>query len=136
MKIGTLARKSGLSTHTLRYYERIGLLPYADRDRSGQRDYDDNILNWIEFVGRLKTTNMPIRDMLRYAEFVGLGDQTFRQRREMLEKHRDRVRDHLAELNACLRVLDKKIAFYTEAQERTRDDDPESISNTQARTGT
>ena len=135
MKIGTLARKSGLSAHTLRYYERIGLLPYADRDRSGQRDYDDAILDRIEFIGRLKTTDMPIRDMLRYAELLGLGDRTFRQRREMLEKHRDRVRDHLAELNACLRVLDKKIAFYM-AQERTRNDDPEQTSNPQARTGT
>lgn len=67
MKIGELAGRSGLSAHTIRYYERIGLLPYADRDRSRQRDYDASILTWIDFLGRLKTTGMPIREMLRYA---------------------------------------------------------------------
>jgi DNA-binding transcriptional MerR regulator len=123
MKIGNLAKKSGLSAHTLRYYERIGLMPYADRDRSGQRDYDVSILAWIEFLGRLKTTDMPIREMLRYAELLERGDQTFSQRREMLERHRKRVKERLAELNACLRVLDKKIASYAEAEERTKDDE-------------
>ena len=54
MKIGELAKRSGLSAHTIRYYERIGLLPYADRDRSGQRDYDASILTWIDLLGRLK----------------------------------------------------------------------------------
>ena len=126
MKIGNLARKSGLSTHTLRYYERIGLLPYADRDRSGQRDYDASILNWIEFLGRLKSTDMPIRNMLRYAELAERGDQTFTERREMLESHRDRVKERVAELNACLRVLDIKIASYQEAEKRTGNDRQES----------
>jgi len=97
-------------------------MPYADRDRSGQRDYDVSILNWIEFLGRLKTTDMPIREMLRYAELLERGDQTFSQRREMLESHRDRVKERLAELNACLHVLDKKIASYAEAEERTKYD--------------
>ena len=122
MKIGNLARKSGLSTHTLRYYERIGLLPYADRDRSGQRDYDASILNWIEFLGRLKSTDMPIRDMLRYAELAERGDQTFTERRELLESHRAQVKERVAELNACLRVLDNKIASYREAEKRTGND--------------
>jgi DNA-binding transcriptional MerR regulator len=125
MKIGDLAKRSGLSAHTLRYYERIGLLPYADRDRSGQRDYGAEILTWIEFLGRLKTTGMPIRDMLRYAELVGGGKDTLGQRRQMLEEHRERVRAHMADLKACLRVLDGKIAFYTEAEERTEDDGQE-----------
>lgn len=122
MKIGDLAKRSGLSAHTLRYYERIGLLPYADRDRSGQRDYDAAILAWIEFLGRLKTTGMPIRDMLRYAELVSGGNDTLSERREVLEEHRERVRVHLADLETCLRVLDGKIAFYAEAEERTEDD--------------
>jgi DNA-binding transcriptional MerR regulator len=50
MKIGELAKRSGLSTYTIRYYEQIGLLPYADRDRSRRRDYDISILTWIEFL--------------------------------------------------------------------------------------
>lgn len=112
MKIGELARRSGLSAHTIRYYERIGLLPYADRNQSSQRDYDASILIWIEFLDRLKTTGMPIREMLRYAALRERGVDTETDRRDLLVQHRERVRAHIAELQDCLRVLDTKIAGY------------------------
>ena len=114
MKIGELAKRSGLSAHTIRYYERIGLLPYADRDPSGQRDYDASILTWIDFLGRLKATGMPIREMLRYAALRERGAGTEVERRQMLEQHRERVRSRLAELSDCLLVLDTKIAGYAD----------------------
>jgi DNA-binding transcriptional MerR regulator len=123
MKIGELARRSGLSAHTIRYYERIGLLPRADRDRSGQRDYDASILTWIEFLDRLKTTGMPIRDMLRYAAFREQGVSTEPERRLLLEQHRDAVREHVARLQSCLIVLDTKIAGYAGSEERMKDND-------------
>jgi DNA-binding transcriptional MerR regulator len=112
MKIGDLARRTGLSTHTIRYYERIGLLPRAPRAKFRQREYDSSILPWIEFVGRLKTTGMPIRDMVRYATLRAKGSATEADRRELLVRHRTRVRAHLAGLHDCLRVLDDKIAGY------------------------
>ena len=112
MKIGELARRTGLSTHTLRYYERIGLLPRAVRGRSSQREYDATILPWIAFLGRLRTTGMPIRDMVRYAGLRARGTATKAERKELLVQHRARVRTHLAELHACLAVLDTKIAGY------------------------
>ncbi|MEQ1697300.1 MAG: MerR family transcriptional regulator [Hyphomicrobiaceae bacterium] len=93
MKIGELAKRSGFSAHTIRYYERIGLLPYADRDQSKQRDYDASILIWIEFLGRLKTTGMPIRDMLRYAKLRDRGVSTEVERRKLLEVGRSPVPD-------------------------------------------
>jgi DNA-binding transcriptional MerR regulator len=123
MKIGELAKRSGLSAHTIRYYERIGLLPYADRDRSRQRDYDASILIWIEFLGRLKTTGMPIRDMLCYAALRERGVGTEAERRELLEQHRERVRAYVADLQACLLVLDTKIAGYAGEQQRMADYD-------------
>lgn len=123
MKIGELAKRSGLSAHTIRYYERIGLLPYANRDRSSQRDYDASILIWIEFLGRLKTTGMPIRDMLRYAALREGGVGTEAERREMLEQQRERVRAHVAELQDCLLVLDTKIAGYAGEDQRMKDYD-------------
>jgi len=123
MKIGELAKRSGLSAHTIRYYERIGLLPYADRDRSSQRDYDASILVWIEFLGRLKTTGMPIREMLRYAALRERGIGTEAERRRLLEQHREQVRAHVAELQACLLVLDTKIAGYAGEEQRTKDYD-------------
>jgi DNA-binding transcriptional MerR regulator len=122
MKIGELARRSGVSAHTLRYYERIGLLPYADRDRSGLRSFDASILVWIAFLGRLKTTGMPIRTMLAYARLRAAGDQTNVQRRELLESHRAWVQAHVADLQASLLVLDSKIAGYTGTE--LRDDGP------------
>lgn len=125
MKIGNLAKRSGLTAHTIRYYERIGLLPYADRDHSGQRDYDASILVWIEFLGRMKSTGMPIREMLRYAELRGLGAVTEGERRELLEKHRERVRAHAAKLHDCLLVLDAKIVGYGDSERRMKDHDSE-----------
>ncbi|MDI1342727.1 MAG: MerR family transcriptional regulator [Pseudolabrys sp.] len=123
MKIGGLAKRSGLSAHTIRYYERIGLLPYARRDQSGQRDYDASILIWTEFLGRLKTIGMPIRDMRRYAKLREAGPATETERRELLEQHRQRVRAHVAELQACVLVLDTKIAGYASAKQRMKDHD-------------
>ena len=123
MKIGELAKRSGLSAHTIRYYERIGLLPYADRDQSSQRDYDASILVWIEFLGRLRTTGMPIREMLRYAILRERGVGTESERRELLEQHRERVRAHLADLEACLLILDTKIAGYPGLEQRMQDYD-------------
>ncbi|WP_353646516.1 MerR family transcriptional regulator [Mesorhizobium sp. WSM2239] len=123
MKIGELAKRSGLSAHTIRYYERIGLLPHADRDRSGQRDYDASILIWIEFLDRLKTTAMPIREMLQYAALRERGVGTEAERSALLEQHRERVRAQVAELQACLLVLDTKIAGYAGKDQRMKDYD-------------
>ncbi len=123
MKIGQLAKRSGLSAYTIRYYERIGLLPYADRDRSSQRDYDASILIWIEFLGRLKKTGMPIREMLRYAALRESGVDTETERRELLVQHRERVQAHIADLQACLLVLDTKIAGYGGPAKRMKDYD-------------
>lgn len=123
MKIGELARRSGLTVHTIRYYERIGLLPFAERDGSSHRDYEASILVWIEFLGRLKTTGMPIRDMLRYANLRERGVETEAERCEMLERHREVVRTQVAELQACLLVLDTKIAGYGDHAQRINSHD-------------
>lgn len=136
MKIGELAKRSGLTAHTIRYYERIGLLPFAVRDQSSQRDYDASILVWIEFLGRLKSTGMPIREMLRYAALRNRGAATETERGELLEQHRERVRTHVAELQACLLVLDTKIAGYVGSEKRMKDHDPRpALARKPVRTG-
>ncbi|AKJ43322.1 transcriptional regulator [Pragia fontium] len=112
MKIGTLAKRTGLTAHTLRYYERLGLLPHVHRDASGQRHYDEATLNRIDFLSKMRTTGMPLRDMLRYVELVAAGSATEDQRRMLLEDHRENVRARLTELQNCLLVLDKKISGY------------------------
>ena len=127
MKIGTLAKRSGLTAHTIRYYERIGLLPRADRDAGGRRDYDAAILAWIGFLDRLKATRMPIRDMLRYAALRDQGPGTAAERRALLEAHRDRVCLDLAALPAGLLGIDAKIAGYAEDERNPTDDAPPSL---------
>jgi DNA-binding transcriptional MerR regulator len=117
MKIGELSMRSGLSAHTIRYYEKIGLLPFAERDLSGRRDYDISILIWIEFLGRLKMTSMPLSEIRRYALLREKGPQTGSARRRMLEAHRDQVRRRLADLQLSLGSLDQKIAAYAAAEE-------------------
>ncbi len=112
MKIGDLSKRTGLTAHTLRYYERIGLLPRAPRGSSKQREYDASVLPWIEFLGRLRTTGMPIRDMVRYAALRSQGAASEAEREALLVRHREHVRRHVAELQACLSVLDAKIAGY------------------------
>ncbi|PVB59765.1 MerR family transcriptional regulator [Labrenzia sp. 011] len=112
MRIGDLADKSGLSTDTLRYYEKIGLIPRPLRDAGGRRVYDRTILRWIEFLDRLKATGMGIRDRLRYAELRTLGSSSLADRRSMLETHRDKVAEDIVRLTETLHVLDDKVDLY------------------------
>ena len=124
MKIGDLAARCGLSVHTLRYYERIGLLPRIARDQGQQRVYDSAALVWIAFLGRLKTTGMPIQKMLRYAALRAEGPGSAAARRDLLIAHRAEVAAKIAELTDCLSVLDTKIADYSaqlSAQETVND---------------
>lgn len=112
MYIGDLSRRTGLSVDTLRYYEKIGLLAPALRDRGGRRVYDAAALDWIAFLTRLRATGMGIADMLRYAELRRRGDATASERRRMIEAHRARILADVAALTATAAVLDDKIETY------------------------
>ncbi len=126
MRIGELVQRCGLSAHTLRYYERIGLLPRAHRNTSRQRDYDPAILTWIEFLNRLKTMDMPIKDMLRYAKLREKGPSTEPDRSKLLQEHRELVRARLADLQNCLAVLDGKIAGYAPSTKQMKEKNDKS----------
>ncbi len=115
MKIGELASRCGLTAHTLRYYERIGLLPDVPRDGAGQRQYDRSILMWIAFLQRLKITGMPIREMLLYAQLRHAGSATAAERLRLLAFHRQRVQANIIELQSALVALDAKIDAYASA---------------------
>lgn len=106
---------TGLSAHTLRWYERIGLMPHIDRSHTGQRRYSNRDLDWLDLVGKLRLTGMPVADMVRYAEMVRAGDHTYMDRYELLEATRRDVRARIAELQDTLAVLDRKISFYADA---------------------
>ncbi|MGW3205295.1 MerR family transcriptional regulator [Streptomyces sp. NPDC001135] len=103
---------TGLTAHTLRWYERIGLMPHVDRSHTGQRRYSNRDLDWLDFVTKLRLTGMPVADMVQYAELVREGESTYRERQELLESTRRDVLDRIAELRDTLAVLDHKISFY------------------------
>ncbi|MFI8290128.1 MerR family transcriptional regulator [Streptomyces sp. NPDC085614] len=113
--ISEVAAWTGLTAHTLRWYERIGLMPHVDRSHTGQRRFTNRDLQWLAFVGKLRLTGMPVASMVRYAELVRAGDHTFAERRELLESTRRDVVSRMAELRDTLAVLDIKISHYGEA---------------------
>lgn len=105
----------GLSTDTLRYYERDQLLLRAvPREPNGHRRHQQADLGWIELITRLRATGMPIRDIRRYAALVRGGDGNETERLELLQAHRRRVLAQLAEVTANLAAIDHKIALYTD----------------------
>ncbi|GHB38905.1 hypothetical protein GCM10010347_05470 [Streptomyces cirratus] len=110
--ISEVESRTGLTQHTLRWYERIGLMPHVDRSHSGQRRFSDKDLDWLAFVGKLRTTGMSVADMVRYAELVREGEHTVDQRRELLERTRREVRARISEMTDALAVLDYKIEHY------------------------
>ncbi|MBC9724121.1 MerR family transcriptional regulator [Streptomyces sp. TRM68367] len=113
--ISEVAALTGLTAHTLRWYERIGLMPHIDRSHTGQRRYSNRDLDWLALVGKLRLTGMPVADMVRYAELVREGDHTYGERFELLKATREDVLTRIAELQDTLAVLDRKISFYADA---------------------
>jgi DNA-binding transcriptional MerR regulator len=114
LTIADAARASGVSAHTLRYYERAGLLDPVDRAQSGHRRYAEEDLQRIQFLVKLRSTGMPIRAIREYAELMRAGDSTHEERLALLEHHREAVRAHLAETERTLALIDRKIDFYKE----------------------
>jgi DNA-binding transcriptional MerR regulator len=107
------AERTGLSAHTLRYYERAGLLLRVGRQGSGaHRRYSEDDLRFLAFLKRLRATGMPIREMRRYAALVRAGDATLEERRHMLEERRDETRRQLRELQQSLDAIEWKIENY------------------------
>ncbi|MFD8461575.1 MerR family transcriptional regulator [Streptomyces antimycoticus] len=122
--ISEVAAHTGLTAHTLRWYERIGLMPHVDRTHTGQRRFTDRDLDWLDLVGKLRLTGMPVADMVRYAGLVREGEHTFAEREELLTTHRANVRERIAELQSTLQVLDYKIDIYADARRVSERFDP------------
>lgn len=113
LTIAEAARRTGVSVHTLRYYERAGLVVTAvDRTAGGRRRYHQLDLDWIVICTRLRATGMPIRAIRRYAELVAAGPGNEKDRLALLEEHRAEVLAKLAEAEESLKLIDHKIDVY------------------------
>ena len=113
LSISEAATATGLSAHTLRYYERAGLmLDRVERASSSHRRYSPVDLRWLALLTRLRRTGMSIRDVRAYAALVRDGDGNERERLDLLESHRRHVRARLRETQEHLVAIDDKIALY------------------------
>ena len=121
MKISDFSRRSGLSIDTLRYYERIGLLPRTARDGGGRRSYGADDLAWACFLGKLQAMDMPIRERLAYSRLRAEGDATRGARRAMLEAHRAALVARHDELHDLIAALDAKITPYRDRETQRGD---------------
>jgi len=103
---------SGFSMETVRYYERIGLLPQVRRNSAGRRAFTEIDLKWLGLLRCLRDTGMPIAEMLRFVGLMGGGTATTTERIELLEAHQVRVEEQLVRLEKHLGQIREKIAHY------------------------
>lgn len=116
LTIQQAAELSGLSEHTLRYYERIGLLKGVGRASNGHRRYGEDDIKRITFLNRVRATGMKIQQMKALNDLYLAGDHTFGERRVLLEQHRQLVEQRIAELQQNLDVICYKIELYRERE--------------------
>jgi len=109
LPIGSAAKETGLSEDTLRYYERIGLLPKVERESSGHRRYNGNDVEWLRFITRMREAGMSIELLQRYATLLAEGESTWAERRQILTEHRAVVHEKIAQLQGSLDVIDWKL---------------------------
>jgi DNA-binding transcriptional MerR regulator len=113
MTIAEAAERTGLTTHTLRYYERDGLMVHGvSRSSAGHRVYTELDLGWIKMLTCLRATGMPIREIKAYAQLCRAGESNELERLELLQAHRARVLAQLAEVTDHLGAIDNKIGLY------------------------
>jgi DNA-binding transcriptional MerR regulator len=115
-----MAERCGMTAHTLRYYERVGLIQPVGRASNGHRRYSDADECWIHFLHCMRATNMPIREMQRYATLRELGDATSLERRKILEDHQAAIAGQIVELQRAHALLTHKIANYRRIEQRIR----------------
>ena len=114
MKISEVSEKFNISADTLRYYEKIGLIPPVNRDSSGVRNYTEEDCNWIEFILCMKNAGLPIKTLVKYVELFQKGDDTIEERKELLMKEREELSIKIENMKNTLDRLDYKIAKYEE----------------------
>jgi DNA-binding transcriptional MerR regulator len=115
MKIAEVGERYGISLDTLRYYERIGLIPPVHRNEGGIRDYNDLDLRRVEFIKCMRSAGLPVEVLIEYVALVQQGDHTIEARKEILREQRELLAAKLGEMQNTLSILDHKIEVYENA---------------------
>ena len=112
MTISEVSEKYGISADTLRYYERIGLIPPVPRNKSGIRDYDENSCGWINLMMCMRKAGVQIEALIEYVNLFYQGDETIEARKQLLREQRDRLLERITQMQESLDLLNGKIEKY------------------------
>lgn len=127
MLIAEVCKKYGLTADTLRYYEKIGLLPTIPRTENGIRNYDEESCRWIEFIKCMRNAGMEIEILLEYIALFKKGKSTVQQRKKLLEEQREKLLEKQKNIKATIERLDYKLELYDEIISGKRKDFTETI---------
>ena len=112
MTIREIAAKTNMSTDTLRYYERIGLLPPVPRNAAGIRNYDKYFVNFINFIKKLKASGMSLEHIIDYIRLAEMGDATIQERKKLLAEARETLLDKINSLQLVAELADYQLRNY------------------------
>lgn len=127
MLIAEVCKKYGVTADTLRYYEKIGLLPTIPRTENGIRNYNEESCRWIEFIKCMRNAGMEIEILLEYVDLFKKGKSTVKERRKLLEEQRGKLMQKQKSINATIERLDYKLQLYDEIISGKREDFTETI---------
>jgi len=115
MKIAEVSEQYGLSADTLRYYERVGLIPPVNRSENGIRDYNELDLRRVDFIKCMRSAGLPVEVLIEYVGLVQQGDETIEARKQILKHQREQLAARMEEMQKTLDLLDHKIEVYEKA---------------------
>ena len=115
MKIAEVSEQFSISSDTLRYYERVGLIPPVNRNGNGIRDYNELDLRRVEFIKCMRSAGLPVEVLIEYVALVLKGDRTIEARKEILKEQRELLAARMKEMQKTLDILDHKIEVYENA---------------------
>jgi DNA-binding transcriptional MerR regulator len=110
--IKQVSQRTNLSDHTLRYYDREGLMPLLKRSASGIRNYSENDICWIELINCLKNSGMSLGEIKEFMNLCLKGEETCEERKEILQKHKENILSQIERLNNSLGIIDYKLDHY------------------------
>ena len=115
MKIAAVSEQYGISADTLRYYERVGLIPPVHRNEGGIRDYNELDLRRVDFIKCMRSAGLPVEVLIEYIGLVQQGDKTMEARKEILIEQRDLLAARMADMQKTLDLLNHKVEVYEKA---------------------
>lgn len=114
MTIAEVSKKYNITPDTIRYYEKIGLIPHVPRNKSGIRDFDENSCNWIEFIKCMRSAGLSIEVLTQYISLFKQGNKTAKARKELLVEQRKKLLEKQEDINRTIKRLDYKIELYND----------------------